>query len=389
MRKRFWSTIVPVVATVVFLLVSVFPNAPKSLAQSGCSTFPETGMTVCGRFLQYWQDHGGLAQQGYPITQVLGEVSSVDGKLYTVQYFERAVFELHPENQPPHDVLLSLLGSMLYNRKYPGGAPSQTASNAPGTRLFTETGKHLGGGFLQYWETHGGLAQQGLPISEEFVEVSDLDNKSYRVQYFERAVFEFHPENPPATNILLSQLGTFRHKELTAQGYAWQVPPVAVPGASAQAPVPTTVPGQTAPPTRPPTDTAGFASYIMNKYNRLNNTPIEFEDLYTDDSSTILGHYITLDLEVSSTDVFHDAGRAVVQQWGDAIYAEARAAWPNDNFHIEIGWSTYSDDPCLDDCSDDCYYQSDNYTSGRGWYTSYTYVLITEDRGAYVCFYID
>ena len=34
----------------------------------------------------------------------------VDGKTYTVQYFERAVFELHPENQPPYNVLLSLLG---------------------------------------------------------------------------------------------------------------------------------------------------------------------------------------------------------------------------------------------------------------------------------------
>jgi hypothetical protein len=31
-----------------------------------------------------------------------------------VQYFERARFEYHPENQPPYDVLLGLLGRQLF-----------------------------------------------------------------------------------------------------------------------------------------------------------------------------------------------------------------------------------------------------------------------------------
>ena len=35
-----------------------------------------------------------------------------------MQYFERAVFELHPENAAPYDVLLSLLGSIRYNQRY-------------------------------------------------------------------------------------------------------------------------------------------------------------------------------------------------------------------------------------------------------------------------------
>ena len=33
--------------------------------------------------------------------------------------------------------------------------------------------------------------------------------KPYTVQYFERAVFEYHPENP-LDKVLLSQLGIFR-----------------------------------------------------------------------------------------------------------------------------------------------------------------------------------
>jgi hypothetical protein len=56
------------------------------------------------------------------------------------------------------------------------------------------------------------LAQQGYPISDEFTEVSDLNGQPYTVQYFERAVFEDHPENQPPNDILLSQLGTFQHK---------------------------------------------------------------------------------------------------------------------------------------------------------------------------------
>jgi hypothetical protein len=125
---------------------------------------------------------------------------------------ERAVFEHHPENQPPYNVLLSLLGVFRYQQKYPQGAPGQVPNTEPNSRVFSETGKRLGGLFRAYWDSHGGLAQQGYPISDEFEEVSDLDGKTYKVQYFERAVFEYHPENQPPYNVLLSQLGTFRHR---------------------------------------------------------------------------------------------------------------------------------------------------------------------------------
>jgi hypothetical protein len=65
-----------------------------------------------------------VAQQGYPISDDFQEVSDLDGKTYTVQYFERAVFEYHPENQQPYDVLLSQLGTLQFRRKYPTGDPS-------------------------------------------------------------------------------------------------------------------------------------------------------------------------------------------------------------------------------------------------------------------------
>jgi hypothetical protein len=109
--------------------------------------------------------------------------------------------------------LLSQLGTFQYRKKYPGGAPSQQPDTGPGAVLFPETGKRVGGKFLDYWQKNGGLAQQGYPISEEFQEKSDLDGKTYIVQYFERAVFEMHLENAPPYDVLLSQLGTLRYKE--------------------------------------------------------------------------------------------------------------------------------------------------------------------------------
>ncbi|MFL5733917.1 MAG: neutral zinc metallopeptidase [Chloroflexia bacterium] len=193
-------------------LATAYALAATSSLQQQAGTgqlFPQTGKTVSGRFLDYWNTHDGLMQQGYPISEEMQEQSQVDGRTYTVQYFERAVFELHPENPAPYDVLLSLVGAMQYASKYPSGAPGQQPYPAGDSVLFPETGHRLGGLFLDYWNSHGGLMQQGYPVSDLFTEVSALDGKTYTVQYFQRAVFEYHPENQAPYNVLLSQLGTF------------------------------------------------------------------------------------------------------------------------------------------------------------------------------------
>ena len=182
-----------------------------SQAQADCQTFQQTGKQVCGKFLAYWRGHGGLPIQGYPISAEMQEKSDTDGKVYTVQYFERAVFELHPENKAPFDVLLSLLGAQFYKQKYPNGAPGQVANKSTGSVFFPETSANLGGQFLAYWQATGGLMQHGYPISQEFTEKSELNGQTYKVQYFQRAVFEFHPENPRASQVLLSQLGTYQY----------------------------------------------------------------------------------------------------------------------------------------------------------------------------------
>jgi len=69
---------------ITLLLISL--PALQGVAAPGADshTFPETGHTVSGGFWTYWQGHGGLAQQGYPISEELQEVSDLNGHTYTV-----------------------------------------------------------------------------------------------------------------------------------------------------------------------------------------------------------------------------------------------------------------------------------------------------------------
>lgn len=90
----------------------------------------------------------------------------------------------------------------------PGKPRPQPAFILPGvSRCFYQTGKCLRGAFLNYWFTHGGLSQFGLPVTGELTETLG-DGKSYTVQYTERARFEWHPENRgKESQVLLGRLG--------------------------------------------------------------------------------------------------------------------------------------------------------------------------------------
>lgn len=161
-------------------------------------TFTETGFVVSDPFLTYWQERGGLFSYGYPISDLLNE----DG--LTVQYFERARFEYHSENAgTPYEVLLTPLGLQLSKgRDFDPG----TSEDAGDGVYFAETGHTLRGKLNEYWETYGGLARFGFPISEELDELSS-DGRIYRVQYFERARMELHPQNDAPYDVLLGQIG--------------------------------------------------------------------------------------------------------------------------------------------------------------------------------------
>jgi hypothetical protein len=121
---------------------------PRSAPQAGCRFFAETGHNACGEILQTWRANGlefdgrrgtseaeSLALFGLPLSGPREETFA-DGRTYVVQWFERARFELHPENAPPYHVLLGLLGSSVQQqlRATPTPTPAPTATPSPTAR---------------------------------------------------------------------------------------------------------------------------------------------------------------------------------------------------------------------------------------------------------------
>jgi hypothetical protein len=78
--------------------------------------FPETGHTVANAFLTFFKAHGGIGVLGYPISDEMPDMLS-DGAIHTVQYFQRARLEYHPELAgKPGEVSLGLLGDELLRK---------------------------------------------------------------------------------------------------------------------------------------------------------------------------------------------------------------------------------------------------------------------------------
>jgi YVTN family beta-propeller protein len=153
---------------------------------ASCST--QTQKCVKGLLFAYWLENGGVDRYGYPITDEFDE-QNADGTTHRVQYFERGRLEYHQELiNTPSVVLPGLIGREQFAARYPTGRPASSG----GDQCFAETNRCITGGFRNYWQQNGGLAQFGFPISDEFDEASG--GQSTHVQYFERARFEYHPE---------------------------------------------------------------------------------------------------------------------------------------------------------------------------------------------------
>ncbi len=175
-----------------------------------------TGQDVGTVFQDFYNRSGGVPVFGYAVSGTLQESG------YTVQYFERQRMEYHPDLAgTPYSVLLGLLGqSDAESRGLVSTPPFQplpdtTHADASCT-FFTETEHRICFGFNDYWRSHGvefgdagtsyreSLALFGYPISEEFTDPAT----GMIVQYFQRARFEYHPENVGTPNVVeLSLLG--------------------------------------------------------------------------------------------------------------------------------------------------------------------------------------
>jgi hypothetical protein len=181
-----------------------------------CWTFPETSKTLCGLFLAYWRAYGGLSRFGLPLSDRL---ILQDSSGQPTQYFERAIFKPQTSSQDPGPFALASLGADRLNYKYrrqdsESPLPALPDSVMPGEKLdFWQPWYPLRGVFLRYWQAHGGATVFGYPISPLMAEESELNDEVYIVQYFNELVFEYHPENAPPYDVLLSQLGTLEYKK--------------------------------------------------------------------------------------------------------------------------------------------------------------------------------
>src|ERR687894_1160761 len=89
-------------------------------------------------------------------------------------------------------LLLALVASLF---AVPG--VTQAGPPPPQAQYFKESGHSAQNWYWQFWKnTPDALRILGYPISEPFLQQSFTEpGKKYRVQYFERAVLEEHPEN--------------------------------------------------------------------------------------------------------------------------------------------------------------------------------------------------
>lgn len=178
--------------------------AERTVPLEGAVYFPETGHNLDKPFRDYWQTHGGLAQFGYPLTEAFHQ--DLGEGLFLVQYFERGRLEWHPEfNGTVYEIQLGQFGRVIAQGRVVNMSPAAPAKDHT-CAYFKETSHNLCGSFADYWLSHGGLSQFGYPLTEEFTERLE-DGNTYTVQYFERARFEYHPENKAPYDVLLGQFG--------------------------------------------------------------------------------------------------------------------------------------------------------------------------------------
>ncbi|HLO18025.1 MAG TPA: hypothetical protein VK206_24555 [Anaerolineales bacterium] len=194
LMKAIWRLVTPFLILTILLTQWELASAQSANRQF----FPETGHSIKGDFLRFYKSiRDPKLVFGYPITE---QITSKDGK--TVQYFQRARFELHgdlPENQR---VQLTPLGQATYEP-----ASQLKLSNTAGCDPFP-TGFSVCYAFLDFYKANGGTAQFGNPISPfEF-------HANLIVQYFEKARFEWRADRPEGERVVLTDLGRLYFDQL-------------------------------------------------------------------------------------------------------------------------------------------------------------------------------
>lgn len=187
LRTTLWSR--PLVGLVVVIIWGI-------VGLVACTADPSA--TVCANACidpsleLFYEENGGEDVFGLPYTPLFEDPTSER----MVQYFERARLEYDPAT--PDDILIAALGAWALD-----GLDAPIPATVPATgpsRLF-ETGYTVQDQFLTFYEANKGELLFGQPLSPQ------LDEGELRVQYFENARLEWHPEAPPERQIQVGLLG--------------------------------------------------------------------------------------------------------------------------------------------------------------------------------------
>jgi hypothetical protein len=210
---------------VAVLLLSLLPPAALRAQEGSPICFPGVaGIEHCisPSFAAYWRSNGGLPIFGYPISPA-DTTSLIEGQPILAQWSERNRMELHPNNAPDYRVQLGRIGAeRLEQLGRNWSLEPREAGPQPGCLWFAETGRNVcnqepGAGFMSYWQANGlrqpglnayqrSLALFGLPLTSAQLERGE-DGVLRLTQWFERARFEWHPDNPARFQVLLGRLG--------------------------------------------------------------------------------------------------------------------------------------------------------------------------------------
>ncbi len=191
-------TVVKVIKRIIIVILGVIwlgSGGISAKAQQAGQYFPQTGHNITGEFWTFYQSVQDASMVfGAPLTEAF---TSADGSGLPVQYFQHARFELHADQPIGNRVQTTPLGRLLYR----GGAPSVNLTTPGACRVFA-TGYGVCYDFLTFFDRHGGVLRFGYPMS-----AFEFQSDGRLVQYYEKALLEWHPELPPDQSVRLADLG--------------------------------------------------------------------------------------------------------------------------------------------------------------------------------------
>lgn len=174
--------------------------------------YPETGYALSGYMRDLWERSGGITTLGYPVSDAYVQTDPTTGGQRVVQYTERGRLE-----QPIlQDGTLGMpqlgrLGAeyLAQQKPFPIAALPVVPPSDPAITYFGETRHTLQGNFANYFTANGGLAQNGYPLTEPFIETYPDYPYPVTVQYFERVRMEYHgdPADPLYGQMTLGRFG--------------------------------------------------------------------------------------------------------------------------------------------------------------------------------------